>query len=88
MSVGLSGVMIWDIDRDAAGTPTPPPPPGYSPYEFSQTIRGTLTLLDILAPGGVHPTYQKLRTRQNRATSSHSNFIRQPVPPHGNPGTM
>lgn len=74
----LFGVMIWDLDRDALTDVNPLPteltPP---PYQYSNIIRQTIA--NPVATANLHP-FRKKRLKRTIET-----FIRQAVPPHGNP---
>lgn len=74
----LFGVMIWDIDRDALTDPLPLPttlvPP---PYQYSIAIREALASPTPLLKGHV--------IKNKRLKRRLVPFIRQPVPPHGDP---
>lgn len=71
ISMGIYGVMTWDLDRDAGFDP---------PYSYSQEIRNTLYRSEGLPMEGT-----VLRGKEYRMRSVESRFERQEPPPHGAP---
>lgn len=76
-SMGLLGMMTWDLDRDAGSVQTPTCSTYPSNYEYIQTIRNPI--LDSQKK----PTYTFYPTK-NRLINQ-PNFKQQPVPSDGKP---
>ena len=78
IDLGMAGVFIWDIDRDALTDETPTPFYTSTPYAFSNAIRSQIALNKVA-------TLPFLGRNARRSVTYSSSFVRQSVPPHGQP---
>ncbi len=77
-SLGLYGVMTWDLNRDAGSMNTPPCPVYPTNYEYIDGIRDVLSIDSVGSPSYV-------KSLRKRRVLTLNRFERQDPPSHGSP---